>query len=150
MNEQTSRQVLYATAICLIVLLWTLIYALPRLNSVRSMEKESQGYLRQRQEIANALVALEQNRNNLPDPTPNTVSWLAKNAINGLEKHLDCNNPYGNGLGSQVKLRNLNESEITELLQTICKVNLVMKSFKIDDVDGDGRWNLEMMVEVPK
>lgn len=150
MNEKTSRQALYFVGLAVVVVLWTLIYALPRLNNIRTLEAESQGYMRQRQEIANSLAALERSRNDLPAPTPSTVSWLASHALKGLEKHLEGNNPYGNGLGSELKLRNIDAKQITKLFKTLGTVNLIVKSARLDDSDGDGRWNLEMMVEVPK
>ena len=150
MSEKASRQALYYLGMAAAVLMWLAVYAIPRLHSVHELETESQGYVRQRQEIANSLAALTRSRRDLPDPAPNTVSWLAAHALTGLEKHLEINNPYGNGIGSQLKLRNINNAQIVRLLKALGEVNLIIKSFKAEDADGNGRWNLEMMVEVPK
>ena len=67
-----------------------------------------------------------------------------------MEKHLDSNNPYKDGLGSQLKLRNIDKQQIIDLFDKINKVNLIITSLKLEDADGDGRWNVEMMVEVPQ
>ncbi|MBQ7568425.1 hypothetical protein IJT17_06430 [bacterium] len=140
---------LYIVVLALVLLLWGTVYALPRLNRIRTLEAESQGYVRQRQEIANSIEALKRSRKDLPTPEPNTVSWLAAHGLSGIEKNLEANNPYNNGLGAQLKLRNIDERAIVKLLKKLCTVNLIIKSFKLEDADGDGRWNLEMMVEVP-
>ena len=150
MNEKQSRQVLYFVSLLLVLLLWASIYALPRLGKINALEKESQGYVRQRQEIANSLAAFKRSRNDLPLPQPNTTSWLAAHALEGLEKHLDTNNPYSNGLGAQLKLRNIDEETVVQLLNSLSTVNVIIKSFKLEDGDGNGLWNLEMMVEAPQ
>ena len=150
MNEKQSRQLLFIVSLLLVLVLWALIYALPRLGQIRSLEKESQGYVRQRQEIANSLAAFKRSRKDLPAPQPNTTSWLAGHALTGLEKHLETNNPYNNGLGAQLKLRNIDEEAIVRLLKSLSTVNLIVNSFRIEDADGNGLWNLEMMVEVPR
>lgn len=150
MNEQISKQALYVTILIVVVALWVFVYAIPRLSQVHALEQESLGYVRQRQEIANALAAYQRSRTDLPAPEPNTVSWLAAHALTGLEKHLDSNNPYKDGLGSQLKLRNIDKQQIIGLFDNINKVNLIITSLKLEDADGDGRWNVEMMVEVPQ
>ncbi len=149
MNEKNSRQALYYVLLLLVVILWTLVYAIPRYRQISELNKESQGYVMERQTIANSLAAFQRSQRDLPAPQPNTVSWLTKNALAGLEKHLECNNPFNNGLGAQVKLRNITADDITELMEKLCTVNLVIKSCKLEDQDGNGRWNLDLMVEVP-
>lgn len=149
MNNKQSRQLLYIVSLLLVLLLWVIVYAAPRLSKIHALEKESQGYVRQRQEIANSLAAFKRSRKDLPSPQPNTTSWLAGHALTGLEKHLETNNPYNNGLGAQLKLRNIDEAAVVKLLKSLSTVNLIVKSFKLEDADGNGLWNLEMMVEVP-
>lgn len=150
MNEQTPRQTIYIGILIAVTALWTFVYALPRLSQVHTLEQESQGYARQRQEIANALAAYQRSRSDLPAPDPNTVSWLAANALTGLEKNLDSNNPYKDGKGSELKLRNIDGEQVAALFEKLNKVNLIITSLKMEDADGNGRWNVEMMVEVPQ
>ena len=59
------------------------------------------------------------------------------------------NNPYKNSQGVQVKLRGITAEQITEILDSMRPVNLIIKKFQLEDNNGDGKWNLEFMVEVP-
>ena len=149
MKENDSKQALYAGILAFIVLIWVFAYALPRWRSISALEQESQGYAKERQSIANSLATLQRSHSDLQDPQPNTVSWINKNALRGLEKNLDSNNPYGEGKGAQLKLRKVSADSIVQLVKKLGTVNLVIKSFKLEDSDGDGYWNIELMVEVP-
>ena len=74
---------------------------------------------------------------------------MSTSVLKNLEKNVESNNPYKNSQGVQVKLRSVTAEQITELLDSMRATNVIIKSFSLDDSDGNGRWNLEFMVEVP-
>ena len=88
-------------------------------------------------------------KNSKAVPNPNTASWMSTSVLKNLEKNVESNNPYKNSQGVQVKLRSVTAEQITELLDSMRATNVIIKSFSLDDSDGNGRWNLEFMVEVP-
>lgn len=149
MRDKNSQQALYAAILAVIVLLWALVYAVPRWKAIGALERESQGYAKERQNIANSLAALQRSRSDLEAPQPNAVAWIAAHALEGLDRNVECNNPYKNGQGAQLKLRKITASDIDNLLRQLSTVSFVITSFKLEDSDGDGFWNLELMVEVP-
>ena len=84
-----------------------------------------------------------------PDPQPNVAGWLTRHALAGLENHLDANNPYKEGSGAQLKLRSLQADQVARFLSTLRQVNLVVDRLYLQDRDGNGRWDMEIYVEVP-
>lgn len=149
MSEGLPRWVWVSAAVALIVLLWIFAYALPRMNEIGELEAANAAFERDRGRIAEALASYAGLRRALPEPTPNTSGWIASNAITGLENHLDFNNPYKNGQGSHVKFRNLRAEQVARFLSALRRVNVVVNTMSLQDRDGDGRWDLELMVEVP-
>lgn len=150
MKDKKINQHLYLILAALFVLLWMFAYAVPRMSDTKRLQQESADLIQERRSITNALAAYAELPVPPPLPTPNTVSWISKNALKGLDNHLECNNPYSNGKGAQVKLRAIKADQASAFLSELRTVNLMIKSIKLEDTDGDGRWNLEVMVEAPQ
>lgn len=148
MNE-TPRGLVWAAGLGLVLLLWLLVYAMPRMQELDALQESTARFDRDRGRIAEALASYGGLKRNVPNPTPNASGWITQNALTGLESHLDFNNPYGNGKGASVKLRSLRADQVARFLSQLRTVNLIVKSMKLQDRDGDGRWDLELMVEVP-
>ncbi len=144
-----TRQIGWLAGVALLGLVWLLAYALPRLRELDRLQLATSRFESQRGALALALEGHALTRRDLPRPTPNASGWISQNALNGLEQNLDFNNPYGEGRGAQVKLRALRADQVSAFLTRLVQVDLVVKSLKLEDRDGDGRWELEMMVEVP-
>lgn len=149
MNEGAPRWVLWTAGLGLVLLIWLFAYALPRIGELERLEAATARFDRDRGRIAEALASYGGINPTAPNPTPNTSGWISQNALTGLESHLDFNNPYGNGKGASVKLRSLRADQVARFLSQLRTVNLIVKSMKLQDRDGDGRWDLELMVEVP-
>ncbi len=144
----TSRWT-WPALLALLGLVWAVAYALPRSRSLALLEQQTAGFERDRSALALALEGYAGAPSPAPLPTPNPSAWVSEKALNGLEEHLDSNTPYGEGKGTQVRLRALKADQVSDFLTRLTQVNLIVKTMKLEDRDGDGRWNLEMMVEVP-
>ena len=144
-----TSQWTWLALVALLGLLWVVAYALPRTRDLTRLEQQTTGFERDRAALALALEGYAGTRRQLPLPTPSTSGWISQKALSGLESHLDFNNPYDEGKGAQVKLRALRADQVSGFLTRLLQVDLVVKSMKLEDRDGDGRWDLEMMVEVP-
>ena len=149
MNQGTSRQLAWLAGVVVLALLWLVAYGLPRIRENGRLRASTEAFERDRGAIATALEGYSGVRRDLPPPTPDTCGWISQHALEGLEDHLDFNNPYADGKGAQVKLRVLKAEQVSGFLTRLVQVNLVVKSLKLEDRDGDGRWELEIMVEVP-
>lgn len=149
MNGSVPRWAAWVAGLGVLALVWVFAYAIPRMRDLERLEQSTARFERDRGAIAEALAGYAGVRRDLPNPSPNTSGWISQNALSGLESHLDFNNPYGNGKGAQVKLRALRADQVSRFLTHLRRVNLVVKTMKLQDRDGDGRWELELMVEVP-
>lgn len=149
MNQQISKKVIFIIILALTALLWLFVYALPRLDGISSAEQRAEGLRRERSSIVRSLQDFADSNYERPNPSPNTSAWMSSHALKGLDKNIEANAPYKNSQGVQIKLRAVTAKDITEILDSMRSVNLIIKSFKLDDSDGDGKWNLEFMAEVP-
>lgn len=149
MNEKNSQQLLYFAGIIILTAAWLFGYAVPRMGDTRTVEAQLAALQTSRSAIADGLRDYANTKIDKPAPTPNTAAWLTSHALQGLDKNLEANSPYGNGQGSQLKLRAVTAQQISRLMEHLRSVNIIVKSLKLDDPDGDGKWNLEMMAEVP-
>ena len=149
MNQEVSKRTLFVLLLALLVVLWGLLYAYPRLNSIHELEKRQTGLRSERDGITRAMQNYARSRTNKVVPNPNTATWLNNSVIKKFEKNVEVNNPYNNSQGVHVKLRAVTAEQMTELLDSLRNVNLIFKTFKLDDADGDGRWDVEFMIEVP-
>ncbi|MGM9999307.1 MAG: hypothetical protein ACI38Q_07985 [Candidatus Bruticola sp.] len=149
MNQNVSRQLLFAASLIVVALLWGFIYALPRYKSTAAAETRATGLRAERKGITRAMQDFSRSKSSKTAPSPNTAAWMSTSILKKLEKNVESNNPYKNSQGVQLKLRSVTAGQITDMLDSMRSVNVVIKSFKLDDSDGNGRWNLELMVEVP-
>lgn len=149
MNQNLSPRAIFYIGLVLVALVWTLAYALPRYRETAALERRAESLRLERQGITQALEDYARSKSLKGAPAPNTAAWVTSKALQGLEKNIDSNSPYKNGQGVQLKLRALSADQITTLLNSMRQVNLILRSFKLDDLDGNGKWNLELMVEVP-
>jgi len=133
----------------LVCLLWVVAYALPRCRSLTHLEGQTATFERDRSALAQALEKHSGVKSQVPQPAPYTSAWVSQKALSGLEDHLDFNTPYGEGKVTEIKLRALKADQVSTFLSRLVQVNLIVKSLKLEDRDGDGRWNLQIMVEVP-
>ncbi|MBQ7529673.1 hypothetical protein IJT10_07200 [bacterium] len=149
MNPNTSKQLLFVLSLIAIILMWSLLYAVPRYKSTGELEARSIKLRSERANITQAIEDFVDSNYDKPAPTPNAMSWLTSHTLQGLDKQIEMNNPYKNSQGVQVKLRGITAEQITEILDSMRPVNLIIKKFQLEDNNGDGKWNLEFMVEVP-
>lgn len=149
MNPNTSKQMLFILSLVAVIVLWVFLYALPRYKSIDELETRSAKLHSERANITQAIEDFVNSDYDKPAPTPNAMSWLTSHTLKGLDKQIEMNNPYKNSQGVQVKLRGVTAEQITEILDSMRSVSLVLKTFKLEDSNGDGKWNLEFMVEVP-
>ncbi|MBQ7502160.1 hypothetical protein IJT93_05520 [bacterium] len=149
MNQQQSRKVIFIILLALTALLWLFVYALPRLDVIAEAELRAETLRRERSSIVRSLQDFADSNYERPNPEPNTSAWMSRHALKGLDKNIEANAPYKNSQGVQIKLRAVTAKDITEILDSMRSVNLIIKTFKLSDPDGDGKWNLEFMAEVP-
>ena len=148
MNQNQSRQLLFASILAVIGVLWAVLYAYPALNRISEAEKRTESLRDERSGITRALQDYSDSADDRPAPSPNTAAWVTAHALQGLDRNIEINSPYKNGQGAKVKLRSVTAEQVADLLDSMRTVKLILKSFKLEDADGDGRWNLEFMVEV--
>ncbi|MGM9992701.1 MAG: hypothetical protein ACI376_07675 [Candidatus Bruticola sp.] len=149
MNQDLSRQLLFAVSLVIVALLWGIFYALPRYKSTSAAEARAASLRSERKSITRAMQAFSRSKSSKKAPNPNTATWINTSILKNLEKNVESNNPYKNSQGVQLKLRSVTAEQITDMLDSMRSANVIIKSFKLDDSDGNGRWNLELMVEVP-
>lgn len=149
MNQNVSKQLLFIVILALVALLWAIFYAVPRYKTIGETESKVSRLRLERKGITQAMQDFSRSKSSKAVPNPNTAAWMNTSVLKNLEKNVESNNPYKNSQGVQVKLRSVTAEQITELLDSMRTTNVVIKSFNLDDSDGNGRWNLEFMVEVP-
>mgnify|MGYP004455533329 CR=1 FL=1 len=149
MNQNLSKQLLFLVALALLALVWAISYAIPRYKAIGKTEARVARLRSERNGITQAMQDFSRSKSSKAAPNPNTAAWMNTSVLKSLEKNVESNNPYKNSQGVQVKLRSVTAEQITELLDAMRTTNVVVKSFNLDDSDGNGRWNLEFMVEVP-
>lgn len=119
-----------------------------RLDQLQLQVREEESA--QRRFMATLAMAAQDNQPLPPNPKPDTSGWLANQALRGLEKRLTSNTPSAAGAGAEVKLHNLQPTEVVGLLKQMTKVNLVVRRLVLANYGKLSRWDLEFIVEVPK
>lgn len=132
-----------------VFVLFLLVYALPRYRANRQLADEINKLEKARSEIALLLPERNRLQRNLPEPTPDVRSWIAANALSGLEKNLVKNNSGGGGTGADVQLRKLAPQQVAQFFSQLTLVDLIFERLVMEDFDGDGRWDVEVFVKVP-
>lgn len=141
-------------AVILLTLVFIYGYALPRKHSVEALEQEIVGLESARGDLAKLLPEVSRLRQRVPNPPSadqkiDLRSWIAKNALTGLEKNLTSNDTFAQGAGAAVKLRKMSPAQVVRFMGELTRVNLMLERLVLNDWDGDGRWDLELMVKVP-
>lgn len=130
--------------------LFLLFYALPRHRANQELKRQIAELARAQQELVLLLPELKRTERTLPEPAPDVRSWIANNALKGLDKKLVKNDSGNNGKMAEFKLVKLQPTEVGGFLSQLTRVNLVLENLTLSDFDADGRWDLEGQVKVPE
>ena len=104
-----------------------------------------------RQEVAVLLPEVARTAPTTPLPTPDVRSWVAANALSGMDKNLFlANDGYLQGKGAQVKLRRMSPAQAAQFMSALTRVRLMVERMQLQDSDGDGRWDMEISLKVPQ
>jgi type II secretory pathway component PulM len=132
-----------------VFLVFLLVYYLPRTAQLRRERESLQQLSSTRQEVALLLPQVVQSAFTTPEPADNVRSWIAAEALPGLEKQLVANDGYLEGKGAQVKLHRMSPQQASQFLSQLTKVRLVVERMLLQDSDRDGRWDMEIDLRVP-
>lgn len=132
-----------------VFLLFLLLYFFPRTSTLTKTKKSIEDLQNLRQEVAVLLPEVARTAPTTPEPEPDVRSWIAANALKGVEKNFVANDGYLKGKGAQVKLRKLTPEQAAKFLSSITRVRLVVERLQLQDSDGDGRWDMEINLKVP-
>lgn len=134
-----------------VFLLFVLIYYLPRTNQLSETKDKIQNLQTVRQEVAVLLPEVARTAPTTPLPTPDVRSWVAANALTGMDKNLFlANDGYLQGKGAQVKLRRMSPAQAAQFMSALTRVRLMVERMQLQDSDGDGRWDMEINLKVPQ
>jgi hypothetical protein len=132
-----------------IFLLFLALYFFPRTTQLQRTRDRVKDLTTTRQEVALLLPQVVQSAFTTPEPADNVRSWVAAEALKGMEKQLVANDGYMEGKGAQVKLRRLTPQQAGKFLSDLTKVRLVVERMTLQDSDRDGRWDMEIDLKVP-
>jgi type II secretory pathway component PulM len=148
-SESWDKNVIALLATVSVFILFLLIYFFPRTSQL-SKTKDSIEELRGvRQEVSVLLPEVARTVATTPEPLPDVRSWIAANALSGIEKNLVANDGYLQGKGAQVKLRRLQPKQAAGFLSSLTRVRLIVERMQLQDSDGDGHWDMEINLKVP-
>ncbi len=153
-TERSLNPAVIAGVVIVLVLVFVYGYAVPRHRSNQALAQEIQQLEQVRGQLLALLPEVEKLHQKVPDPPssddrPDLRSWIAQNALIGLEKNLISNDSYAQGAGASVKLRKLSPAQTVRFFGELTRVNLMLERLDLNDWDGDGRWDIELMVRVP-
>lgn len=149
-NENLDKSVVALTATLVVFLLFVLVYYLPRSSKLAEAKESVQSLQIVRQEVSVLLPEVARTVPTTPIPQPDVRTWVASNALSGLEKKLVANDGYLQGQGAQVKLRRLTPTEAAQFMSSLTRVRLQIERMQLQDSDGDGAWDLEISLKVPQ
>lgn len=134
-----------------VFLLFLLVYYLPRSNQLSETKDKIQNLQTVRQEVSVLLPEVARTAPTTPLPTPDVRSWVAANALSGMDKNLFlANDGYLQGKGAQVKLRRMSPAQAAQFMSALTRVRLIVERMQLQDSDGDGRWDMEISLKVPQ
>lgn len=140
----TPQKLLLAMMVCLCA--WGLLRA-GQITDLRTRVAEEESA--QRRFLA-TLATTADNTQALPaPPKPDTATWLANQPLKPLNSRLRRNDPSAGGIGADVELQNLTPDEVLRVLQTMTKVNLIVRRLVLEDLASRGKWGMNFNVEVP-
>ncbi len=145
-----DRNLLAWFAFGLFLLLYLTLYFFPRMQTVSETEASIHTLRTARQEVAVLLPQVARTAFSTPIPEPDVRTWIANNALGGLDQNLVANDSYQEGRGSQVRLRRLQPEQAARFLSELTRVRLVIEKMDLQDSDQDGRWDLEISVRIPE
>lgn len=134
----------------LVFVLFLLGYYLPRRNTLKTTRESVDNLQTVRQEVSVLLPEVARTAPTAPLPTPDVRSWVASNALQGLEKNFVANDGFLKGQGAQVKLRRLTPEQAGQFLASLTRVRLSVERLQLQDLDSDGSWDLEISLKVPE
>ncbi len=151
MKETTvwDRNVVALVGSGVVFVLFLLAYFFPRQNQLQTTRESIKTLNTTRQEVSVLLPLVARTAFTSPIPSPDVRSWIAANALGGLEKNLVANDGYLEGKGAQVKLRRMSPDQAARFLSQLTRVRLVIERMTLQDSDGDGRWDMEINLKVP-
>lgn len=144
-----DRNVVALASAGVIFLLFLLAYYLPRTARLNQSRETLKVLTTTRQEVALLLPQVVQTAFTTPEPADNVRSWVSAEALKGLEKQLVANDGYMEGRGAKVKLKRLTPQQTSNFFSQLTKVRLVVERMSLQDADRDGRWDMEIDLQVP-
>jgi len=148
-REPWDKNLLALIAATVIFVLFFLVYFLPRSGSLRESRQTIDKLRTVRQEVSVLLPEVARTVPTTPLPQPDVRTWVATNALSGIEEHIVANDGYLQGKGAQVKLRKLTPKEVAQFFSALTRARLVIERMQLQDSDGDGNWDLEINLKVP-
>lgn len=148
-TENWDRNLVAMVATGVIFVLFLLVYFFPRTSSLRKTEASIESLQGVRQEVSVLLPQVARTVPTTPLPQPDVRTWIAANALTGIEKNLVANDGYLQGQGAQVKLRRLTPAQAAQFMSALTRVRLTVDRMQLQDSDGDGRWDMEISLKVP-
>ncbi len=146
---ERDRNLVALTAVGGVFILFLLAYFLPRANQLKQAQSNLRALTTTRQEVALLLPQVAQTAYTTQEPADNVRSWIAAEALKGLEKQVKANDGVLEGKGAKVQLRKLTPQQAAKFLSQLTKVRLVVDRMSLLDADRDGNWDMEIDVQVP-
>lgn len=146
---ERDRNLVALTAVGVIFLLFLVAYFLPRSNQLKRTQDNLRTLTTTRQEVALLLPQVAQTAYTTQEPADNVRSWVAAEALRGLEKQVKANDGVLDGKGAKVQLRKLTPQQAAKFLSQLTKVRLVVDRMSLLDADRDGNWDMEIDLQVP-
>ncbi len=145
-----DRNLVAVATFGVVFLLFVLTYFLPRLAKIEETRTSIEKLRSSRQEVSILLPQVARTAFTTPVPDPDVRTWVANNALSGLEQNLVVNDGYLQGQGAQVKLRRMQPSQAARFMSNLTRVRLVIEKMDLQDSDMDGRWDLDISLKVPE
>ena len=130
--------------------LFLLLYFFPRSSSLSKTKDSIEVLQGVRQEVSVLLPEVARTSSLTPLPLPDVRTWVAANTLSGIENNLVANDGYLEGKGAQVKLRRLSPRQAVRFMSSLTRARLVIERMELQDSDGDGRWDMDISLKVPK
>lgn len=146
---ERDRNVVALTTVGVVFLLFLAAYFIPRGGQLKRTQDSLRSLTTTRQEVALLLPQLAQTAYTTAEPADNVRSWVAAEALKGLEKQVKANDGILEGKGAKVQLRRLTPQQAGKFLSQLTKVRLMVDRMSLLDSDKDGQWDMEIDLQVP-
>ncbi len=148
-TESWDKNLVALLVAAVVFVLFLVVYFFPRASQLKQAKNAIEELSGVRQEVSVLLPEVARTVPTTPPPMPDVRSWIAANALSGIEKNLVANDGYLQGQGAQVKLRRLTPDQAARFLSALTRVRLIVERMQLQDSDGDGRWDMEISLKVP-